>query len=240
MILCHELGLPLDEIIFSEVMFDLKSGISGENPQHIAFVKEKCIPLFESWGYKVSVLRAEEDYISLFNKVIKYPRKHEAHRGLRHGFPLTGMCRINRDLKMKPIRDFLKTIGDYRCYVGICRDEPGRLFSMKQKPENISVLEQYEYTCNMAYQKCREYGLLSPVYFLGGGAVKRSGCWFCPYAKPEEHAYIKWRLPDVWKFFVALEEETGIAHVRWNPVQETLKERDKLLEILMRDREKGE
>ena len=37
-ILCHEQGIPLDGVIFSEVMFDLSRNISGENPEHIKWV----------------------------------------------------------------------------------------------------------------------------------------------------------------------------------------------------------
>ena len=56
-ILAHENHEPLDEIIFCEVMFDIQHGISGENPHHIHFVKEVGKPIFESWGYKVTILR---------------------------------------------------------------------------------------------------------------------------------------------------------------------------------------
>ena len=52
-ILAHEHQEPLDSIIFVEVMYDLKNGISGENPNHIKFIREKAKPLFESWGYRV-------------------------------------------------------------------------------------------------------------------------------------------------------------------------------------------
>lgn len=48
-ILAHEHNEPLDLIIFSEVMFD--ENISGELPDHIDFIKNKAIPVFESWGY---------------------------------------------------------------------------------------------------------------------------------------------------------------------------------------------
>lgn len=50
-ILAHEHGEPLDIILFSEVMFDRKRGISGENPEHIRFIKDTK-PLFESWDMK--------------------------------------------------------------------------------------------------------------------------------------------------------------------------------------------
>lgn len=47
-ILAHENKEPLDLIIFSEVMFNEE--LSGELPEHIDFVKNKCIPLFNKWG----------------------------------------------------------------------------------------------------------------------------------------------------------------------------------------------
>lgn len=50
-ILAYEHNEPLDFIIFSEVMFD--ENISGELPEHIDFIKNKCIPLFESWGIRL-------------------------------------------------------------------------------------------------------------------------------------------------------------------------------------------
>ena len=45
-ILAHENNEPLDLIIFSEVMFNEE--ISGELPEHIDFIKNKCIPLFKT------------------------------------------------------------------------------------------------------------------------------------------------------------------------------------------------
>lgn len=54
-ILAHEHGEPLDLIIFSEVMFDRE--ISGELPEHIDFIKNKAIPLFEEWGYETKIVK---------------------------------------------------------------------------------------------------------------------------------------------------------------------------------------
>ena len=56
-ILAHENKEPLDLIIFSEVMFDKNT--SGELPEHIDFIKNRCIPLFESWGYETKILHAD-------------------------------------------------------------------------------------------------------------------------------------------------------------------------------------
>ena len=74
----------MDTIIFSEVMFD--ENISGELPEHIEFINNRCKPLFESWGYRFEILRAEKTYMDCFNHVIsRGPRQ-----GLRAGFPMAG------------------------------------------------------------------------------------------------------------------------------------------------------
>lgn len=45
-ILSHIHNLPPSTVIFSEVMFDKKRGISGELPEHIDFIKNRAIPVF--------------------------------------------------------------------------------------------------------------------------------------------------------------------------------------------------
>lgn len=55
-----------DEIVFSEVMFDKKRGISGELPEHIEFIKNVAIPRFKQMGYKVNVLHSKYDYLDIF------------------------------------------------------------------------------------------------------------------------------------------------------------------------------
>ena len=44
LILCHENGIHLDGIIFSEVMFDHSRNISAENPTFIKWIYETAIP----------------------------------------------------------------------------------------------------------------------------------------------------------------------------------------------------
>ena len=63
-ILAHLNNEPLDTIIFAEVMYDKNRGISGENPNHIHFIKNVAKPLFESWGYEVLILHSDIDKLS--------------------------------------------------------------------------------------------------------------------------------------------------------------------------------
>ena len=225
-ILAHENNEPIDSIVFVEVMYDLKRNISGENPEHIKFIREVAKPLFESWGYPVYILRANRDFLGFFNRIIDNPRKHLDHKGKRFGFPCYGLCGVKRDLKLKPMNDFYKKIEDLIQYVGICVDEPKRLASLHKQNNRVSLLEKYEYTEEMARQKCIEYGLLSPCYQYS----KRGGCWFCPNAKFAEQREIKRLYPDIWKEFIALENEPNIANDKWNIYGKTLHEIDNELE----------
>lgn len=68
-ILAHEKGYPLDEVIFSEVMFD--ENISGELPEHIDFINNVLKPKCEEWGYKFRILRANRTYMDCFHSIIK-------------------------------------------------------------------------------------------------------------------------------------------------------------------------
>ena len=75
-ILAHEHNEPLDLIIFSEVMFD--KNISGELPEHIDFIKNTAIPVFNSWGYEVKILRSDKTYLDSFYQIRKksiYPSR---------------------------------------------------------------------------------------------------------------------------------------------------------------------
>lgn len=219
----------MDTILFSEVMFDAKT--SGENPLHMRFIHDVCIPLFESWGYKVIILHSDKTYLDVFYHVITKPRKYPEHQGKRYGFCDSKMCCVRRDCKIKPIEQYLKGIPEpYVQHVGIASDEPARLRSLHKKKESVSLLEKYGYTEEKARRLCEDYGLLSPGYMFS----HRGGCWMCPCSKPLESAYVKKNMPDAWNSFLALEKEPNLAFPHWNIyTKETLKERDILAEEIL-------
>jgi hypothetical protein len=61
---------PLDEVVFTEVMFDSKRGISGEDPRHIEWVYNTAIPKLEQMGVKVDVVKSKKDYIHFFRSAV--------------------------------------------------------------------------------------------------------------------------------------------------------------------------
>lgn len=166
-ILAHEHNEPLDLIIFSEVMFD--ENISGELPEHIDFIKNKAIPKFNEWGYEVKILHSNKTYMECFH--------HRTIRGknigMKKGFAMSGHCDVQRDCKLKPIKEFWKNIDDhFTQYIGIAIDEPVRIERIAKTENGISLLEKYGYTEKMAFDLCEKYDLLSPIYdFAPRGGV---------------------------------------------------------------------
>ena len=189
-LLAIENNEPLDGAVFSEVMFDLKRNISGENPEHIEWIYAVAIPKLEALGCQVEVVRAERDYVSYFKKIlVKGPRKGKAI-----GFPIGGMCAIQRDCKVAPIHKWYKQFTEpITQYVGIAADEPRRLARLKSN--QISLLDKYGYTEEMAMSKCKEYGLVSPIY----ESSHRGGCWFCPNCKIKVFAAFRKAHPELWE-----------------------------------------
>lgn len=189
-LLALENNEPLDRVVFAEVMFDHERGISGEIPEHIEWIYSTAIPKLAEMGVKVDVVKSEKDYVHFFVSAVGGGR----HKGKIYGFPIGGMCTINRECKLKPIHDYYKLFkgSEVVQYVGIANDEKKRLARLKGN--QISLLDKYGYTEDMAKQKCLEYGFLSPIYAKGN----RGGCWFCPNAKIKDLAKFKIAHPDLW------------------------------------------
>jgi len=214
-ILAREYCEPLDEIVFSEVMFD--KDISGEIPEHRDFIYNVAIPKLEEWRYKVTVLKSDTTYMDWFYHIIERPRKNKYLMGKLSGFAMTGRCVVNRSCKAKSLLNYEKTIQDeVRKYVGIAVDEPKRLLRL-QGTNKISLLEKYGYTEKMAKQKCIEYGLLSPIYEF----TDRNGCWFCPNAKDKELRNLYKNHSDLWNKLLELEKIPNTAVPIWNILSKT-------------------
>ena len=99
-----EHGEPLDEAVYCEVMFD--KTISGEVPEHRDFIYNTAIPRLEKMGVRVKVLRSEKTYVDLFTgKVTRGPKK-----GMLRSFPICGKCAVQRDCKIRPIRQYQKSL----------------------------------------------------------------------------------------------------------------------------------
>ncbi len=192
--ICAKMGLDVDGVVMSEVMFDHKRNISGENPRHIEWVYDVAKPTIEkTFGYKVIILHDESDYLQEFNHIITksdYPERI----GKKAGWLIGGMCVANDRLKMRPLREFFKGVGKCEQIVGIAYDEPERLEKKIMRGRRSVLAENKVFEAD-TYAICRHYGLLSPTY----DDKKRNGCWFCPNQSVQEFALLKKHYPELWE-----------------------------------------
>lgn len=196
---------PLDRIVSVEVMFDNKRGISGEDPEHIQWVKEIAIPrLKELTGIDTDIVRNEkDDYLTEFFKKRGEKTKYPERIGKYQGFLLGGFCRMNSIGKMTPMRRYWRQFNsNYISYVGIAADEPERLARLTNK--SVSLLAKYGYTERMAFELCKKYDLLSPNY----ANSSRGGCWFCPNNNVSGFCELRRKNPELW------EELRKLSHVQ--------------------------
>lgn len=67
-LLALQYGEPLDELVYSEVMFS--DTVSGELPEHKRFIYETAIPYFEKRGIPTRVLRGQKTYLDCFYHIV--------------------------------------------------------------------------------------------------------------------------------------------------------------------------
>lgn len=196
---------PLDEAVFCEVMFDQDT--SGEVPEHRDFIYDKLKPFCEKeLGCKFTVLRSAKTYDDVFHHIIS----RGPHQGMIRGFVWPGMCAVNRDCKIPPIRNYHKTLtGESFSYVGIAADEPMRLARL-EGTNKISLLDKYGLTEADARQLCADNGLLSPIYDY----TTRNGCWFCPNASKSELQHLVYRHPELLDRLIEWEQTDNLFHRR--------------------------
>ena len=195
-IVAKEHGEPIDAVIYSEVMFT--DEISGEFPEHRDFIYNVAIPkLKELYGLETIVLRSPQTMWKDFHTV----RVRGSTAGLLRGFPIPGLCTINRDCKIPPIKKYLKKQSeDVIQYVGIAVDEPKRLKRL-EGTNKVSLLAKYGVTEQQAKYICERAGLLSPIYNIAG----RNGCFFCPNASEKELRHLYFNHPEIWELLRGLQ-----------------------------------
>ncbi len=81
----------------------------------------------------------------------------------------------------------------------------------------ISLLEKYGYTESMAFEICKKYDLLSPVYDF----ASKGGCWFCPNARACELRHLRNNHRDLWNKLLKLEETPDLIGNKWNTLTQT-------------------
>lgn len=209
-ILAHEHGIPIDEIVMAVLWFDKERGIPAILPPHWEFITKVAKPKFEEWGYKVTFVDGKYDYWAWFHRTIKNSPKKPERNGKKYGFLIAGLCGMT-SAKQWALREIKKRYSgdEYVSLQGIAIDETERLNRLHKRGDAISLLENYCMAEEEAKDLCANYGLLSPIYSIP--AIKRDGCWFCPNSRLAQQAYCKVNFPELWNELQKLSQEDNLS-----------------------------
>lgn len=176
LILAAEQGIPIDRVMYCEIKFN--DEISAEHPVMAEWIPEAERILKERFGITVDHAYSGVSFQEQFYKV----KQKGEYAGYLYGFPLTLKPWCNDRLKLKAINKYLSRFEDTTQFLGIAYDEPVRWERMLKKQTDKrkyrSLLVEQKLTEQNAFEICKRYDLLSPMYNVDG--IYRGGCWFCP------------------------------------------------------------
>ncbi len=197
------LGLPLDEAVYCDIRYTPET--SGELPVMAEWIPTAEKILADTFGIRVRHITAEQTFKDWF-----YRQKAKGnHIGEIYGFPFIIGAWCNSRLKLDVIDKYINSLhDDITEYVGIAYDEPTRYerLANKSTPHHIrrSILYEQKITEAAAFEICKPYGLVSPLY----DNCERGGCWFC--VKQSIHdIYNLWRnYPDLFAELKKIEKDS--------------------------------
>lgn len=192
-----ELGLPLDEVIYVDIMFD--DNISGETPEMASFITKAEKILKEKFNIEVTHLKG----ITFKEQFYKIKQRGK-HIGDNYGFPYTIGAWCNDRLKMQPIKEYLRNQKKQVIqYVGIAYDEPKRYERLNHET-HIAPLYDLKITEKEAMEICEKYDLVSPIYKTSS----RGGCWFCPKQRLSQLKWLYQEHNDLWNILKEMEKDS--------------------------------
>ena len=192
-----ELGLPLDEVIYVDIMFD--DDTSGETPEMASFITKAEKILKEKFNVEVTHLRGVT-FKEQFYKI----KQRGKHIGDNYEFPYTIGAWCNDRLKMQPIKEYMRRQKEQIIqYVGIAYDEPERYERLNHET-HIAPLYDLKITEKEAMEICEKYDLLSPIYKTSF----RGGCWFCPKQRLSQLKWLYQEHNDLWNTLRDMEKDS--------------------------------
>ena len=177
LILAAEQGISIDRVIYCDIQFN--DEISGEHPIMAEWIPTAEKRLKELFGVTVDHAYCGYTFCDEF-----YRQKKKGNWiGELRGFPLVQSAWCN-DMKRVAIRKYYKQFNEPIVEVlGIAYDEPKRweraLLRKTLSRIPRSLLVEQKLTEQNAFEICKKYDLLSPMY-TSGDEIYRGGCWFCP------------------------------------------------------------
>ena len=205
LILAAEQGIPIDHVMYCEIKFN--DEISGEHPLMAEWIPTAEKRLKELFGITVDHVCG----VSFEEQFYKVKCKGN-HDGDIYGFPHVISAWCNDRLKLCAIRKYYAQFGNDEItqFVGIAYDEPDRWERMLKKQtvnrKYRSLLFEQKLTEQNAFEICKRYDLLSPMYDVDG--ISRGGCWFYPKQCLMD-LYSLWKnYPNLWQKLCDMEPDS--------------------------------
>lgn len=186
-LLMREYGVPIKKIIHVRMMWD--ETIPATLPVMTEFV-DKAVEVFREWGYVVEIVPSIKTAKQLA-EARYFKSKYPERNGKPYGITAFSRkaCKFT-DVKQATIKKSAEK-GRWEM-IGYAADEAKRLHNLGGRSQSIMVA--LGVTEKEAFDICRKYGLLSPLYDLG---ITRDGCFFCPNASRREREMLKATRPDL-------------------------------------------
>lgn len=204
LILAAEQGIPIDRVMYCEIKFN--DEISGEHPIMAEWIPTAEKRLKELFGITVDHAYSGVGFEGQFYKRLTRGK----FKGFNYGFPhvLSPWC--NTLLKIRAINRYMRNFDDTTTFIGIAYDEPVRwermLKKQTEKRKYRSLLVEQKLAEQDAFEICKRYDLLSPMYNVDG--IYRGGCWFCPKQCLAD-LYSLWKTyPDLWQKLCDMEPDS--------------------------------
>lgn len=204
LLLAIEQGIPIDRVMYCDIRFN--NEISGEHPLMAEWIPTAEKRLKELFGIAVDHACSGVGFEGQFYKRLTRGK----FKGFNYGFPhvLSPWC--NTLLKIRAINRYVRNFDDTTTFIGIAYDEPVRWERMLKKQTDKrkfrSLLVEQKLTEQDAFEICKKYDLLSPMYSVDG--IYRGGCWFCPKQCLAD-LYSLWKTyPDLWQRLCDMEPDS--------------------------------
>ena len=207
LIIASERGIPIDRVMYCDIRFNEE--ISGEHPLMANWIPAAEKRIKELFGVTVEHAYSGVSFYEQFYKV----KQNGNHVGDLYGFPYVNGAWCNDRLKLRAIKGYEAQFrnNEITTFVGIAYDEPVRWERMQKKQTDKrkyrSLLYEQKLTERDAFEICRRYDLLSPMYTSGDG-IYRGGCWFCPKQCLAD-LYSLWKnYPELYKKLLRMEPDS--------------------------------
>lgn len=199
-------GIPIDRVMYCDIRFSPE--MSAEHPIMAEWIPKAEERLKELFGITVDHAYSGVSFVEQFYRV----KQKGNHIGDKYGFPFVVSAWCNSRLKLGAISKYQAQFGkdEVTHFVGIAYDEPKRWERMKSKETKKrkyrSLLVERKLTEQDAFQICKIFDLLSPMYSVDG--IYRGGCWFCPKQCLAD-LYSLWKAyPDLWQRLCDMEPDS--------------------------------